>query len=111
MILGDAGAVAREMDDTQFRHPLALDFNMIGMLCCPIGSSSILVGRAVGFDHPFLADEINQASAELSRVFFVAAQRNERLDELQKLIGRRAHIMSPEEIRKLLPKRSTSPGT
>jgi hypothetical protein len=53
IILGDAGAVAREMDDTQFKHPVALEFSRLGMLCCPIGSSSVLVGRAVGLDHSF----------------------------------------------------------
>ncbi len=104
IILGDAGAVAREMDDTQFKHPLALEFSRLGMLCCPIGSSSVLVGRAVGLDHSFSAAEINQASAELSREFFVASERNQSFDVLQNVIGKRADIMSPEEIRKLIPK-------
>jgi len=104
IILGDAGAVAREIDDTQFKHPLALEFSRLGMLCCPIGSSSVLVGRAVGLDHSFSAAEINQASAELSREFFVASERNQSFDDLQNVIGKRADIMSPEEIRKLIPK-------
>lgn len=104
VVLGDAGAVAREIDDTKFRHPLALEFDRLGMLCCPIGSRSVLVGRAIGFEHPFSADEINQASAELSREFFVAAERNQSFDGLQRVIGNRADIMTPQEIRELIPK-------
>jgi len=104
MVLGDAGAVAREIRDPQFKNPLALDFGKLGLLCCPIGSNAALVGRAVGLDHPFSADEINQASAELSRDFFVASERNQRFDDLQKIIGKRADIMSAEEIRKLIPR-------
>lgn len=104
MILGDVGAIAKGTDDTHFQQPLALDFDKLGTVCCPIGRKSVLVGRATGSDHPFSADEINQASAELSREFFIAAERNERLDDLQKTIGKRAEVMSQEDIRKLIPK-------
>lgn len=104
VVLGDAGAVAREIDGTQFKHPLAIEFDRIGMLCCPIGSMSVLVGRAIGFDHSFSADEINHASAEFSREFFVAAERNPSFDDLQRVIGNRADIMTPQEIRELVPK-------
>jgi hypothetical protein len=108
MILGDVGAVAREIDDTQLKHPMVFEFNKIGMLCCPIGSSSVLVAHARGINHAFSSDEINRASAELSREFFVSSGPNQRFDDLLNIIGKRADMMSPEEIRGLIPKEMPS---
>ena len=103
MILGDVGAIAKGTGDAQFQQPLALDFDKLSIICCPIGRKSVLVGRATGSDHSISANEINQASAELSREFFIAAERNERFDDFQRNIGKRAEVMSQEDIRKLIP--------
>lgn len=105
LILGDIGAIAREAGVSGFKHPLAIEFNNIEMLCCPIGSGSALLALANGIDHPFLPDEINMASAELSRDFFVAAESNQRLRALQTVLGKRAEILSPDEIRGLIPEK------
>jgi hypothetical protein len=102
IILGDAGAMARDTDDPQFKNPFTLDFERIGMVCCPISSNAVLVGRAPGVDHTFAADEINLASAELSRDFFVASQRDQDFEDLQKVIRHRADLVSEEELRTII---------
>jgi hypothetical protein len=74
------------------------------MLCCPIGRQTVLVGRSANCGQALSVEELNLASAELSREFFVAGLLSPNFEDLRQVIGRRSEILADEEIRKLIPK-------
>lgn len=102
VVLGDVGAVARQSGEPLLKHPLVLELDNIELVCCPISGDSVLVGR-LGEEVAIPAiEDVNLASAELSRHFLVATRAGEDLLKLQERLGRRAEFMSESELRELL---------
>jgi Protein of unknown function (DUF4238) len=73
-VLGDVGPLARVPDSNQLTFPYG--FGIPLMVCLPISSGELLVGTMKPDGEELQVEDVNWASAELSRDFFVAS-RNE----------------------------------
>jgi hypothetical protein len=100
LILGDIGPVARGEGEPLLESPLQFNSALPAAIYLPISSERLLVGqRAPGPLDPI--DDINVASAELSRDFFVARCNGAREQAYHSSLGQRAEFMEPAEIKRL----------
>ena len=101
LILGDVVVTARTERRSEYVHLTAADnnFPLIGV-AVPLTPESALIGsrRAIT---SLNASELNEASAALSRDFFIASQRTTAEERLVDLLGTRADLFTKEQIREI----------
>ena len=97
-ILGDLGPVGHFEGSANFDAPLK--FGVPDDIFLPVSDSCLLVGWREDFQPEVNVEELNRASAELSRDFFVASRCTERESEYVKLLARRSMYMTIEEMRR-----------
>ena len=99
LILGDVGPLARVPDVDQLTFPYG--FGIPLMVCLPISSGELLVGTVRSECEELSADEVNWASAELSRDFFVASRNTTRERGYLQRLGSRAAWLPKADILRL----------
>jgi len=95
-VLGDVGPLARVPDEVKLTLPYGCGTPLSVYL--PISSAELLVGTAYPEREVIAADEVNRASAELSRDFFVASKNTSREQAYLQYIGARATLLSKPDM-------------
>jgi hypothetical protein len=97
LILGDLAVIGRTADG--YCHPMQPDTELQAILL-PIGHQHLLVGTltSTSMMGPLDPEEVNLASVELSRDFFVASQNTDRERRYQTRLGARAQFSGLSEM-------------
>jgi hypothetical protein len=98
-VLGDVGLLARVPDVDQLTFPYG--FGMPLMVCLPISSAELLVGTVQPERDELSAEEVNWASAELSRDFFVASRNTTQELRYLERLGSRAVFLPKSDVLRL----------
>jgi hypothetical protein len=95
IILGDCGPVVKVKGDEHFNSLLA-EMGDIVCLLLPIASRKLLIGTTES-DVPAV-DEVNSASASLSRQFFIAARRTMTEENYKQLIAHNSKLFTDADL-------------
>lgn len=95
-VLGDVGPIAKSSDSTQLTLPYG--FGDPTFVCLPVASDELLVGGDNTDREKLEPEEINLASVELSREFFISNRNTEREMKYSECIGLRAELVKHPEI-------------
>jgi hypothetical protein len=95
-VLGDVGPIVRFPDSVELKAPLG--FGMPELILLPVSDRQLLVGRKKGSRRETDDENLNLASVELSRDFFVASGKTKRELSYLERIGRRATLIDEAEM-------------
>lgn len=100
LVLGDVVVIAKTERRSEYVNLTAADgdFPLVAVVL-PLAPESALVGSR-GAITSLNASEINEASAALSRAFFVACQRTTAEERLLQVLGTRTDLFTKEQIRR-----------
>lgn len=96
LVLGDVGPVACFPDSLELKPPVG--FGTPEVISLPISDRHLLVGEEKGGRESVDVEELNLASVELSRDFFIASRKTPRELGYLERIGRRAKLLDEAEI-------------
>ena len=101
LLLGDVVALGISQNKQDFVHPIVTDKDKpMSAVILPIAPDTAILGAASEVN--VLPEEIDIASAELSRSFFVACRCTEAEIALANRLGRRAGLFSDDDMRQML---------
>jgi hypothetical protein len=100
-ILGDLGPVAAISESIDLQAPLKAG-SSLEYLFLPVSSQYILIGKKEAGCRDFTPDEINTASVELSREFFVSDSNTEREMNYSLKLGKRSSLLTEKEMQELM---------
>jgi len=95
LILGDLAVIGRTADG--YSHPMQPDAGLQAILL-PIGHQHLLVGALTSMQRTLNPEEVNLASVELSRDFFLSSRNSERERQYQARLGARAQFSGLSEM-------------
>jgi hypothetical protein len=102
LVLGDAVVIARTERRSEYVNLTAADDDFpLAAVVLPLTPESALVGSR-GVITSLNASEINEASAALSRDFFIASQRTTAEERLLQVLGTRTDLFTKEQIRGMM---------